>query len=60
MLPKSHRNRTYLSVTLGLHRNNIYKEVSRKENFLYCDTSCPQTLPLPIKKKTLNLGLTQH
>ena len=38
MKAKCHRNIGSLSVTLGLHRNDIYKEVSQKENF------CSETL----------------
>ena len=39
MHEKYHRTKSSLSVTLGLHRNYIYKEVSHKENFLFFDTS---------------------
>ena len=33
-------------MTLGLHRNYIYKDVSQKENFSFCDTFCSKTLSL--------------
>ena len=52
--------RKSLSVTLGLHRNNIYKEVSQKENVSFCDTSCSDTLPLYWNKTLLKLWKLSH
>ena len=36
-----------ISVTLGSGKNYIYKEVSQNKNFLFGDSLCSKTLPLP-------------
>ena len=53
MNEKCRRTKRFISVKLGLHRNYIYKEVSQKEIFSFCDTSCSATLPLPSRAETL-------
>ena len=35
-----------ISVTLGLRRNYIYKEVSQNKNFIFCESFCSYTLPI--------------